>query len=88
MNLWPVEHFFELICHNFWVGLLLPQWVCCCTQPKVIKKMKKRGNWSEFHFSEVTSYKIHTLVSGGQVFAGCLDFFSKPPCTPIQFELF
>ena len=23
--------------------------------------MKKRGNWSEFHFSEVTSYKIHTL---------------------------
>ena len=25
------------------------------------KKMKKRGNWSEFHFSEVTSYKIHTL---------------------------
>ena len=24
--------------------------------------MKKKGNWSEFHFSEVTSYKIHTLV--------------------------
>ena len=24
MNLWPVEHFFEHICHHFWVGLLLP----------------------------------------------------------------
>ena len=23
--------------------------------------MKKRGKWSEFHFSVVTSYKIHTL---------------------------
>ena len=22
MNLWPVEHFFEHICHHFWVGLL------------------------------------------------------------------
>ena len=40
----------------------LLDWVCFCTQPKVIKKIKKRGNWSEFHFSEVTSYKIHTLL--------------------------
>ena len=23
MNLWPVEHFFEHVCHHFWVGLLL-----------------------------------------------------------------
>ena len=23
MNLWPIEHFFEPICHHFWVGLLL-----------------------------------------------------------------
>ena len=23
MNLWPVEHFFQHICHHFWVGLLL-----------------------------------------------------------------
>ena len=23
MILWPVEHFFEHICHHFWVGLLL-----------------------------------------------------------------
>ena len=22
MNLWPVEHFFQHICHHFWVGLL------------------------------------------------------------------
>jgi hypothetical protein len=27
------------------------------------KKMKERGNWSEFHFSEVTFYKIHTINS-------------------------
>ena len=25
MKLWPVEHFFEHICHHFWVGLLLHQ---------------------------------------------------------------
>ena len=41
MKLWPVEYFFEHICHHFWVGLLLLQ----------------------FHLSEVTSYKIHTLES-------------------------
>ena len=23
MNLWPVKHFFEHICHHFWVNLLL-----------------------------------------------------------------
>ena len=22
MKLWPVEHFFQRICHHFWVGLL------------------------------------------------------------------
>ena len=32
--------------------------------------MEKRGNWSEFHFSEVTSYKIHTL--GGQIFCSAV----------------
>ena len=25
INLWPVEHFFEHICHHFWVSLLLPK---------------------------------------------------------------
>ena len=54
MKLWPVAPFF-----HFFITF---GWVCCCTQPKVIKEMKKRGNWSEFHFSEVTSYKIHTLT--------------------------
>ena len=36
-------------------------WVQQQNQPEVIKEMEKMGNWSEFHFSEVTSYKIHTL---------------------------
>jgi hypothetical protein len=32
------------------------------THPKVMTNMlKKVFNWSEFHLSEVTSYKIHTL---------------------------
>ena len=51
MNLRPVEHFFEHICHHFWVGLLL-----------LVLMLKKVFNWSEFHLSEVTSYKIHTLM--------------------------
>jgi hypothetical protein len=38
------------------VGLLLHQHQQQQTQPKVF-------NWSEFHLSEVTSYKIHTLVA-------------------------
>ena len=58
MNLWPVEHFFEHICHPFDFG-----WVCCCTHPKVMKNMfKKVFNWSKVHLSEVTFYKIHTLA--------------------------
>ena len=48
MNLWPVKHFFEHICHHFWVGLLL-------------HPPKKVFNWSEVHLSEMTCYKIHTL---------------------------
>ena len=33
------------------------------THPKVMTNMlKKVFNWSEFHLSEVTSYKIHTLL--------------------------
>ena len=40
--------------------------------------MEKRGNWSQFHFSEVTSYKIHTL--GNQIdstfdFTLALEYF-------------
>ena len=55
MKLWPVAPFFHFFNH-FWFGLLLHP-------PKSDKKMKKKGNWSECHFSEVTSYKIHTLVT-------------------------
>jgi hypothetical protein len=59
MNLWPVEHFFEHICHHFWVGSLLHQQR---NHPKVMTNMlKKVFNWSEVHLSEVTSNKIHTL---------------------------
>ena len=41
---------------NFWLG------ATANPAKSDKKKMKKRGNWSEFHFSEVTSYKIHTLI--------------------------
>ena len=61
MKLWPVAPFFHFFLYHFWLGLLLHP-------PKSDKKMKKRGNWSEFHFSEVTSYKIHTLVVSLVVF--------------------
>ena len=62
MNLWTVEHFFEHICH-FWVGATANPLVQQQTHPKVMTIMlKKVFNWSEVHLSEVTSYKIHTLV--------------------------
>ena len=54
MNLWPVEHFFEHICHG---------WVQQHTHPKVMANMlKKVFNGSEVHLSGVTYYKIHTLT--------------------------
>ena len=66
MNLWPVEHFFEGICHHFWVGLLLL--VEQQTHPKVMASMlKKVFNWSEVHLSEITSYKIHNLTPNTQI---------------------
>ena len=58
MNLWPVEHFFEHICHHFWVGLLLHLLHLPKSDDKYAQKM---FNWSEVHLFEVTSYKIHTL---------------------------
>ena len=55
MNLWPVEHYFEHICHHFWVG-------ATANPPKSDDKYaQKVFNWSEVHLSEVTPYKIHTL---------------------------
>ena len=50
MKLWPVEH--------FWLTFFPDQhWICADLE----KSEPKVFNWSEFHFSEVTSYKIHTL---------------------------
>ena len=63
MNLLPVEHFFEHICHHFWVGLLLHLVGLLLHPPKSDDKYaQKVFNWSEVHLSEVTSYKIHTLA--------------------------
>ena len=58
MFLWPVEHFFEHICHHFWVGATMQQQ----THPKVMTNiLKKCLTVQRFIFSKVTSYKIHTL---------------------------
>ena len=63
----PVEHFFEQICHHFWVGATANPLGSTANPPKSDANMlKKVFNWSEVHLSEVTSYKIHTLTS-------CLD---------------
>ena len=52
MNLWPVEHFFP----HFLTGLL-------CTQIKPVKKWgKKCSTGQRFICTELTSYKIHTLI--------------------------
>ena len=40
----------------------------------VEKSVQKVFNWSEFHFSEVTSYKIHTLVEIGYVILTSMNF--------------
>ena len=66
MNLEPVEHFFEHVYRHFWVGATANQQQ---THPKVMTNMlKKVFNWSEVHLSEVTSYKIHILVSMLQLY--------------------
>ena len=50
MNLWPVEHFFEHICYDFWVGLLL--------QPPMTDMLKKVFNGSEVHLSYFLNLEI------------------------------
>ena len=56
MKLWPVEH--------FWLTFFPDQhWICADLE----KSEPKVFNWSEFHFSEVTCYKIHTLISTWQL---------------------
>ena len=52
MQLWPVAH--------FWVGLLL---LCCCTNSKVMTQWKKWATGQSCIHKEVSSYKIHTLVT-------------------------
>ena len=59
MKLWPVEHFFEHICHHFWVDLLLHP-----------PESDDKYTWSEFHLSKVTflqnqyfNLKVKTLQS-------------------------
>ena len=60
MNIWQVEHFFNIhICHPLWVGLLLHP----ANPPKSDDKyVEKVLNCSEVHLSELTCYKIHSLV--------------------------
>ena len=55
MNLWPVEHFFEHICHHFWAGAT----GATANPPKSDDKYAQKS----VQLSKVTSYKIHTLVS-------------------------
>jgi hypothetical protein len=70
MNPWPVEDFFDHICHHFWLGLLLH----LLHSPKSDDKYaQKELNWSEVHLSDVTSYKIYTLVSSHSLMA-FIDF--------------
>ena len=49
---------FQHICPHFWAWLLL---YSAITTKSVDKYVVKVFNWSEFHLSEMTCYKIHTL---------------------------
>ena len=64
MNLWPVEHFFEHICHQFWVGATAKQHQ---THPKVMTKIVKKcstlcSSDPRFIRKRSTTYRIHTLI--------------------------
>ena len=58
MNLCKVEHFFEYICHHSWVGAT----GATANPPKSDDKYAQKSV-QLVHLSEVTSYKIHTLVA-------------------------
>ena len=65
MQLWPVEPKIQLY---FWVEHFLPHLL-------IRKKSEaKVFNWSELHFTEVTSYKIHTLVGAATLPTGTGEF--------------
>ena len=63
MQLWIVEHFFlhkkvpVLMNHNIWKNCML--WFITYYRYLFVKK--NVFNYSELHFSKLTSYKIHTL---------------------------
>ena len=62
MQLWIVEHFFlhkkvpVIMNHNIWKKSYV-----MIHYYRYLFVKKKAFNYSELHFSEVTSYKIHTL---------------------------
>ena len=63
MNLWPVEHFFQ---HMYLSSKLDSPLIKTLERENLIlmiSMLKKVFNWSEVHLSEMTCYKIHTLVS-------------------------
>ena len=47
------------VCPHFWAWLLNTIAITTKSEDKYVAKV---FNWPEFHFSEVTSYKIHTLM--------------------------
>ena len=63
MNLWSVENFSAIFVITFGWVQQQTHWGQQQTHPQVMTKMlKKVFNWSEVHLSEVTFYKIHTLI--------------------------
>ena len=59
MKLWPVEHFCNIFVLTFGALLLLYSAITPKSEDKHVVKV---FNWSEVHLSEMTCYKIHTLV--------------------------
>ena len=78
MQLWIVDIFFLhkkvplLMNHNIWKNPML--WFI--TTGKYLFVKKNVFNYSELHFSEVTSYKIHTLTSRFWFFFDFLRIFN------------
>ena len=62
MNLWPVEHFFQLPYMSSKLDSPLIKTLEMDSLILMINMLKKVFNWSEVHFSEMTCYKIHTLI--------------------------
>ena len=76
MNLWPVEHFFEHICHHFWVGLLLHPVGLLLHPPKSDDKYAQKSvQWvrgssfqSDFLQNPYFSYALVTTLLYGVVY--------------------